>query len=193
MNGAAIEITMQEMVVQWRIQDFLEEGAPTPKGGRQHTILPYFPENCMKLKEFRPPRGGARPSRPPLDPPMGTRNRPRNRNIWVNRRCQLTLTPWCDLLGNWFCVCSLSLQTKISLSGIIKIIISNNYSRNNTTAERKEAAFSAISTLLENFTPSGKFTFILLSTKVNFNNFKLNFRIDTEQSKLSMKKVKEVI
>ena len=37
-------------------------GANSP-GGRQHTILPNFPKNCMKLKEFGP-RG--RPSRPPL-------------------------------------------------------------------------------------------------------------------------------
>ena len=34
-------------------------------GGHQHTILPKFPKNCMKLKEFGPPRRGARPSRPP--------------------------------------------------------------------------------------------------------------------------------
>ena len=40
---------------QWRIQDFPEEGAPTPQGGRQHTISPKFPKNCMKLKEFGPP------------------------------------------------------------------------------------------------------------------------------------------
>ena len=33
-------------------------------GGRQHTNLPNFPKNCMKLKEFGPP-GGARPSHPP--------------------------------------------------------------------------------------------------------------------------------
>ena len=26
-----------------------------PPGGSQHTILPYFPKNCMKLKEFAPP------------------------------------------------------------------------------------------------------------------------------------------
>ena len=44
---------------QWRIQDFPEEGAPTPQGGRQHTILPKFPKNCMKLKEFGPPGGRA--------------------------------------------------------------------------------------------------------------------------------------
>ena len=52
---------------QWRIQDFPEEGAPTPQGGRQHTILPNFPKNCMKLKEFGPPGGGGgeRPLRPP--------------------------------------------------------------------------------------------------------------------------------
>ena len=34
-------------------------GANSPGGGRQHTILPKFPKNCMKLKEFGPP-GGAR-------------------------------------------------------------------------------------------------------------------------------------
>ena len=32
--------------------------------GRQHTILPYFPENCMKLKEFGHPGGGAHLLRP---------------------------------------------------------------------------------------------------------------------------------
>ena len=33
-------------------------GAPTPQGGRQHMILPKFPKNYMKLKEFGPPGGG---------------------------------------------------------------------------------------------------------------------------------------
>ena len=57
--------------LQWRIQDFPEEGAPTPRGARQHTILPKFPKNHMKLKEFGPRGGGARPLSPPLDPPLG--------------------------------------------------------------------------------------------------------------------------
>ena len=43
--------------LQWRIQDFSEEGAPTPKSA---IILPFFAKNCMKMKEFGPP-GGARP------------------------------------------------------------------------------------------------------------------------------------
>ena len=38
-------------------------------GGRSHTILPYFPKNCMKLKEFGP-RGGRASLAPPLDPPL---------------------------------------------------------------------------------------------------------------------------
>ena len=46
-----------ERYIQWRIHDFPEEGAPTPRGGRQHTILPNFPKNCMKLKEFGPGGG----------------------------------------------------------------------------------------------------------------------------------------
>ena len=35
--------------------------------GRQHTILPTFPKNCLKSKEFGRP-GGLAP--PPPDPPM---------------------------------------------------------------------------------------------------------------------------
>ena len=58
---------------QWRIQDFPEEGAPTPRWGRQLLFSPKIPENCMKMKEFGHfDPGGARPWRSPLDPPMGT-------------------------------------------------------------------------------------------------------------------------
>ena len=42
-------------------------GANSP-GGHQHTILPKFPKNCMKLKEFGP--GGARPKFYYVDPPL---------------------------------------------------------------------------------------------------------------------------
>ena len=56
------------MTEQWRIQDFPEERAPTP----QPTILPYFPENCMKLKEFESGGGGASLA-PPLDQPLQKR------------------------------------------------------------------------------------------------------------------------
>ena len=44
-------------------------GANSP-GGRQHTNLPNFPKNCMKLKEFGPPGGARIPRAPPLDPPL---------------------------------------------------------------------------------------------------------------------------
>ena len=45
-------------------------GSPTlRKGGCQHKILPNFPKNCMKLKEFGP-SGKGRVSRAPLDPPL---------------------------------------------------------------------------------------------------------------------------
>ena len=40
-------------------------GANSPGEGRQHTILPYFPENYMKLKEFGPPGGARVPHSPP--------------------------------------------------------------------------------------------------------------------------------
>ena len=53
---------------QWRIQDFPQGGgAPTPKIA---IIFHIFAENCMKMKEFGPPGGGARPWRPPWNPPM---------------------------------------------------------------------------------------------------------------------------
>ena len=45
-------------------------GRQLPRGGRQHTILPNFPKNCMKLKEFGPPGGGARPKFYYVDPPL---------------------------------------------------------------------------------------------------------------------------
>ena len=62
-----------DRIDQWRIQDFPEEGVPTPGvggGGHQHTILPNFPKNCIKFKEF-----GIRIWNPsfPLDPPLGAR------------------------------------------------------------------------------------------------------------------------
>ena len=38
---------------------FLRGGGANSPGGRQHTISPKFPKNCMKLKEFGLP-GGAR-------------------------------------------------------------------------------------------------------------------------------------
>ena len=56
--------------IQWRIQDFPEVGAPILWGrGCRHTILPNFPKNCMKLKEFGP-TGGRMSLTFPLDPPL---------------------------------------------------------------------------------------------------------------------------
>ena len=64
-------VTLKALIdlFQWRIQDFPQGGAPTPKSA---IIFQFFPENCMKMKEFGPRGGGggARPWRPPLDPPM---------------------------------------------------------------------------------------------------------------------------
>ena len=41
-------------------------------GGRQHTILPNFPENCMKSKEFGRPGGGGGALLAPLNPKLQT-------------------------------------------------------------------------------------------------------------------------
>ena len=52
---------------QWRIQDFPQGAAPTPKIA---IIFHFLAENCMKMKEFGPHGGGHASLVPPLDPPM---------------------------------------------------------------------------------------------------------------------------
>ena len=49
---------------------FPRGGGANSLGGHQHTILPNFPKNCMKLKEFGPPGGRARPKFYYVDPPL---------------------------------------------------------------------------------------------------------------------------
>ena len=49
---------------------FPRDGGINSSGGRQHTILPKFPKNCMKLKEVGPP-GGVSLVRP-FDSPLLT-------------------------------------------------------------------------------------------------------------------------
>ena len=49
-------------MIQWRIQDFPQGGAPTP---RSAIIFQFFAENCMKMKEFGPPGGARVPGAPP--------------------------------------------------------------------------------------------------------------------------------
>ena len=46
--------------VQWRIQDFPEVGGANPPGSAPTYDLTKFSKNCMKLKEFGPPRGWER-------------------------------------------------------------------------------------------------------------------------------------
>ena len=43
-------------LLQWRIQDFPEEGTPTPRWGTNLLFGQKCPENCMKMKEFGPLR-----------------------------------------------------------------------------------------------------------------------------------------
>ena len=48
---------------------FPQGGGTNFPGGRQHTISPKFPKNCMKLKEFGP-LGGTRPKFYYVDLPL---------------------------------------------------------------------------------------------------------------------------
>ena len=59
------EVVCQAIICSGGSRISLRRGRQLPRG-RQHTILPNFPQNCMKLKEFWPlGRGGTRPSCPP--------------------------------------------------------------------------------------------------------------------------------
>ena len=58
-------------IYQWRIQDFPEEGALTPKEGVPTYYLANFSRKLHENEEILG-RGGARPLRPPLDPPLYT-------------------------------------------------------------------------------------------------------------------------
>ena len=55
------------MKIQWWIQDFPEEGAPTPRGGGNLQFC-QISEKLHEIKRIWIP--GVRPSRPPLDPPL---------------------------------------------------------------------------------------------------------------------------
>ena len=60
---SSVAYLVEHHTYQWRIQDFPQEGAPTPKN---LLFSWFFAENCMKMKEFGPPGGGARvPGAPP--------------------------------------------------------------------------------------------------------------------------------
>ena len=56
------------LTLQWRIQDFSEEGAPTTGGAPRHDFIKI----SRKLHEIKEnsARGGAHPLHPPLDPPL---------------------------------------------------------------------------------------------------------------------------
>ena len=72
----AIRILCQFSNWLWRIQDFPKVGRQSSRKShpsrrrRQHTILPDFPENCMKLKEFGPREDRSCPNFYYVDPPL---------------------------------------------------------------------------------------------------------------------------
>ena len=57
--------------VQWRIQDFPEEGAPTPNmGAPTYYLVKNFLKTAWKWKNLDPEGRGRASLAPPLDPPM---------------------------------------------------------------------------------------------------------------------------
>ena len=59
---------------QWRIQDFPEEGVPTPWGVPTYDIA-KFSQNLHEIERIWIPRGGARPKFYYVDPPSGCSGR----------------------------------------------------------------------------------------------------------------------
>ena len=56
--------------MQWRIQDFPDDGGVNPQAGDANLLFgQIFPENCIKIKEIGP-RGEPRVPGAPSDPPM---------------------------------------------------------------------------------------------------------------------------
>ena len=70
-NGTTILPVTPPLIAYWPVADpgFSWGGGINPRG-HQHIILPNFPKNCMKLKEFGPPEGGARPKFYYVDLPL---------------------------------------------------------------------------------------------------------------------------
>ena len=62
MTKCSLQFSFATRNIQWRIQDFPQGGAPTPKSA---IIFQFFAENCMKMKEFGPPGGARVPGTPP--------------------------------------------------------------------------------------------------------------------------------
>lgn len=58
-----------DVLQQWRIQDFPQEGVPTA-GGAPAKIIPIFHQNPHEIKEIWSLRRGACRVRPSLDPPL---------------------------------------------------------------------------------------------------------------------------
>ena len=69
MNVVGVWVVRQlQPQVQWRIQDFPEEGAPTPQGGANIQFCQNLPKTGWNWKNLDP-QGGASLA-PALDPPL---------------------------------------------------------------------------------------------------------------------------
>ena len=75
-HSIAMSILLEVMIVG----NSAVEDPGLPRGEEQHTNLPNFPKNCMKLKEFGPPGGTRIPLDPLLLSPLHNRIFPVSRN-----------------------------------------------------------------------------------------------------------------
>ena len=70
-EGPWCNLRQCEYHVQWRIQDFLGERAPTPRGAPTYDFA-IFSQKLHEIERIwaSPRVGGTHPSRPPSDPPL---------------------------------------------------------------------------------------------------------------------------
>ena len=96
-TSITIQITMTNVkwlwnwfASQWRIQDFPEEGAPTPRGGANLWFCQFSPKTAWKRRHFccRGGGGGRASPAPPLDPPLQLLHVSNLFPLEVVRKCQ---------------------------------------------------------------------------------------------------------
>ena len=69
-HGVACGCTERQIELVYSPLDDSGGSRFSPRWGRQHTILPNFPKNCMKLNQFGPPGERAYPKFYYVDPPL---------------------------------------------------------------------------------------------------------------------------
>ena len=134
---------------QWRIQDFPEEGAPTPRGGAPTYDFTKFSQKLHEIERIWAP-GGHASLAPPLDPPLITVTKwhpqynfsaePLLRYISAPRSASLALHRAVDVL--WFNV--------LNVKGLFTLWWRNSSVWKSLSTHQQREIANVISTVLQN-------------------------------------------